>query len=382
MNVPAGAGPANSLADVVGLRVGHATRQGDGWLTGTTVIVTSGEGAVAGVDVRGGAPGSRETDLLDPRNAGQRVHAVVLGGGSAFGLAAADGVMSRLEAAGRGVRIGQQAVVPIVPAAIVFDLGRGGGLRNRPGPEFGQAAYDAALGDVGAGDAGARDLGTGIVGAGIAGAGNVGAGTGAVAGGLKGGVGSASVVLESGQTVAALAVVNALGSAVHPVSGTLYGASFGLPGEFDWLRPPVREELAAGAEFLGLPGRIPARPLNTTIGVVATDVPLTKAQCAKLAGVAHDGLARAIRPAHSMFDGDTIFGLSTGDDVDAADGGTVAPALFHEVLAASADCFTRAVVHGVLSATSVTTPAGRWRSYLDAFPSADGAGDSREHGGA
>jgi L-aminopeptidase/D-esterase-like protein len=158
----------------------------------------------------------------------------------------------------------------------------------------------------------------------------VGAGTGAVAGGLKGGVGMASVVLESG-TVAALAVVNALGSVLHPATGTLYGAAFGLPGEFDWLVPPTPADLAAGAEFLRPPARLPVRPfntLNTAIGVVATDVPLTAAQCAKLAGIGHDGLARAVGLAHSMFDGDTIFGLCTGA---AEDSGPASPRVFHRI---------------------------------------------------
>lgn len=346
-------GPANSLADVAGLRVGHASRQGGDWLTGTTVIVAPGDGAVAGVDVRGGGPGTRETDLLDPRNSADRVHAIVLSGGSAFGLAAADGVMARLAAAGRGVRVGPEEgdVVPIVPAAIIFDLGRGGVFSRPPGPEFGAAAYDAATTSPGASALGV-----------------VGAGTGAVAGGLKGGVGMASAVLDDGGTVAALAVVNAVGSVLHPRTGTLYGAPFGLPGEFDWLAPPAPADLAAGAVFLRPPGRLPSQPLNTTVGVVATDLPLTKAQCAKLAGVGHDGLARAVRPAHSMFDGDTIFGLSTGSA--AGDGQPASPPLFHQILATAADCFTRAIVHAVLSAGSVTTSAGDWPAYLDAFGSA------------
>jgi L-aminopeptidase/D-esterase-like protein len=144
----------------------------------------------------------------------------------------------------------------------------------------------------------------------------------------------------------------------------LYGAGFGVPGEFDWLVPPSADELAAAADLVD--DRRPPRPLNTTIGVVATTVPLAKAQCARLAGAAQDGLARAIRPAHTMFDGDTVFGLS----VAGSGSDPVSPWLFHEVLAAAADCFTRAVVHGVLSAASVTTAAGSWPAYLEAFPSA------------
>lgn len=349
-------GPAGSLADVAGLSVGHAWRRGHGWLTGTTVIVCAGAGAVAGVDVRGGGPGTRETDLLDPRNTVQRVQAVMLGGGSAFGLAAADGIMTPLAAAGRGVPVGGPGeVVPIVPAAIVFDLGRGGDFGCRPGPEFGTAAYGAALGE--------KPDDSAIEVAGAEGAGAVGAGTGAVAAGLKGGVGSASAVLAGGGTVAALAVVNAHGSVMHPATGVLYGAPFGLPGEFDWLRPPDAAELAAAAAYLTAPAQ---RPLNTTIGIVATDLPLSKAQCARLAGAGQDGLARAIRPAHTMFDGDTIFGLSTAQDP----GPGPDLALLHDVLGAAADCFSRAVVHAMLAATTVTTPAGSWPAYLDIFPSA------------
>ncbi|WP_246115966.1 P1 family peptidase [Trebonia kvetii] len=383
---PAGAGPTNSLTDVRGLKVGHATLDGDGWLTGVTVVLTPPGGATAGVDVRGGAPGTRETDLLDPRNSVQCAHAIMLGGGSAYGLSAAHGVLTRLAALGRGVAVGDAPshVVPIVPAAILFDLGRGGVFGNYPGAEAGEVAFDAALGSDGG------TLAAGNVSGGTVAAGNVGAGTGAVAGQLKGGTGSASAVLDipvpailgsgpAGQpalkvTVAALAAVNSAGSVTDERSGVLYGAQFGLPGEFDWLRPPAGDELAAAASLLaggglsggGLAAPPRPRPLNTTIGVIACDASLTKSQCAKLAGVAHDGLARAIRPAHSMFDGDTIFALATGD------GPPASPPEFHAILTAAADCFTRAIVHAVLSAGSVTTPGGRWPGYLDLFPSARG----------
>jgi len=365
-------GPGNSLTDVPGLRVGHATLAGDGWLTGVTVVLAGPDGAVGGVDVRGGGPGTRETDLLDPRNAVERVNAIVLGGGSAYGLAAAHGVMTRLAALHRGFKMGPEPshVVPIVPAAILFDLGRGGVFGNYPGPEAGAAAVEAAL-SLAQNDSGP--------------AGTVGAGTGAVAGQLKGGVGSASEVLFDGTvTVAALAAVNSIGAVTDPRTGLLYGAAFGLPGEFDWLAAPSAADLGAHSAWLRTRARGdepgPARdgeprPLNTTIGVVATSASLTKAQCAKLAGVAHDGIARAIVPAHSMFDGDTVFALSTGagpaGPEPAGDGSAVAPRQFHAILTAAANCFTRAVVHAVLSATSVTTPAGNWPSYLDLFPSAD-----------
>lgn len=345
------AGPTNTLTDVPGIRVGHSQRVGEGWLTGTTVVLTPSSGAVGGVDVRGGGPGTRETDLLDPGNLVDRVHAVVLTGGSALGLASADGVMSRLFAAGVGRSMGEPGcVVPIVPGAVIFDLGRGGKFGNAPGAGFGERAYDAA-----------RSSGSGPVRQG-----GVGAGTGAVAGGLKGGLGSASAVLPDGTTVAALIVANPLGSCVDPRTGKLYGARFGLPGEFPTLEPPSEHELAEAsrrADESVSPSGL-RHSLATTIGVIATDATLTKSQCTKLAGVAHDGMARAIRPVHSMFDGDTVFAVATG--------GRPAPDdhEFFLQMAAAADCLSRAVAHAMLAAETVQTRAGLWRSYRDAFPSA------------
>lgn len=346
-------GPSNGLTDVPGLRVGHATRAGDGWLTGVTVVLPPDGGAVAGVDVRGGGPGTRETDVLDPRNLVERVHAVVLSGGSAYGLAAASGVMDRLAERQVGFPVGPEAgqVVPIVPAAVIFDLGRGD-FAARPDAALGAEAHDAAL------------TGTGPVRQGV-----VGAGTGAVAGGLKGGVGTASTVLPDGTVVGALAVVNAAGSTVDLRTGELHAVRLGLPGEFAHVRRPDPGDLAAAreaAERADRPlGRAPV--LATTLGVVATDAALTKAQCTKLAGIAHDGMARAIDPVHTMVDGDTVFALSTG--------GRPAPDAFgvHDLLDAAGACFARAVAHAMLSATSVQvpgTPGRGWRSYRDAFPSA------------
>lgn len=348
-------GPTNSLTDVAGIRVGHADRRDDGWLSGTTVVLAPEGGAVAGVDVRGGGPGTRETDVLDPRNLVERIHAVTLSGGSAFGLAAADGVMQRLFDAGVGYPMGGPGeVVPIVPGAVIFDLGRGGDFAKYPGAAMGEEAYDAALSSP----AGPVPIGV------------VGAGTGATAGGLKGAVGSASVMLADGTTVAALVVVNAFGSCVDPVTGELYAARFGLPGEFTELLLPDADEVAAAraaadaaVEAAASPGG-PRYALATTIGVVATDAILTKAQCAKVSGIAHDGMARGIRPVHTMFDGDTVFTLATGDR------GAPDPLAFHALLDAAGDCFTRAIGSAMLAAESVQTPAGQWRSYRDAFPSA------------
>ena len=334
------AGPHNALTDVPGLRVGHA--EVPGGLSGVTVVVGPPEGMVGGVDVRGAAPGTRETDLLDPRATVQRVHAVVLSGGSAYGLAAVDGVMARLEAAGSGFAV-PGGIVPIVPAAVVFDLGRGGDFRIRPDASTGAAAFDAAS--------------EGPVGQGI-----VGAGAGAVAGGLKGGVGSASAVLDGGAVVAAVVVVNAVGSAVDPAAGSLHGTRAGHPEEF----PPVPVGTAALAALRAAAVPPPPAPgTATTLAVVATDVTLDKAGCGRLAGMGHDGLARAISPVHTAMDGDTVFGLSTAT--------RPAPELPELVVlqAAAADVVARAVAHALLAARTVTTPAGTWRSYRDVAAAED-----------
>jgi len=344
-------GPHNSVTDVAGIRVGHADRRSDGWLSGTTVVLAPDGGAVAGVDVRGGGPGTRETDVLDPRNLVEKVHAITLSGGSAFGLAAADGVMGRLYGAGVGYPVGAPGeVVPIVPGAVIFDLGRGGDFARRPGASMGEEAYDAAVSSP----------------AGPAPVGLVGVGTGAAAGGLKGAVGSASVVLADGTTVAVLVVVNSFGSCVDPLTGELYAARFGLPGEFAGLSAPDPDEVAAARAAAAASTRPEGQrgALATTIGVVVTDATLTKAQCAKVSGIAHDGMARGIRPVHTMFDGDTVFTMATGDR------GAPDPLAFHAVLDGAGDCFTRAIGLAMLAAESVQTPAGRWRSYREAFPSA------------
>jgi L-aminopeptidase/D-esterase-like protein len=375
---------------VPGLRVGHSTLRSctpdsAGALTGTTVVLAPPAGAVGGVDVRGAAPGTRETDLLDPHRLVERVHALVLTGGSAYGLAAVDGVMSRLEAAGVGYPVGSEPgrVVPIVPAAVVFDLGRGGDFGARPGPGTGVAAYDAAVSPTGVGP-----VAQGVVGA----------GTGAVVGGLKGGIGSASVVLPVGDsaddapgdaggeitgggasgggasggasapaggiTVGALVVLNAAGSAVDLETGELYGTRFGLAGEFARLRRPDPEELGSALDR-GVPRVGPVVALQaTTLAVIGTDATLTPAQCTLLAQMGADGLARAVRPVHTMVDGDATFALSTL--------GRPAPSseAMHALLAAAADCVSRAIVHAALAAESVRTPAGWWPSYREMLPSA------------
>jgi L-aminopeptidase/D-esterase-like protein len=277
----------DDITDVAGLAVGHFTHPRRA--TGCTVVLCP-SGAVAGVDVRGGSPGTRETDLLLPENTVDRVHAVLLSGGSAFGLDAAGGVMRWLEERGHGFAVGS-VHVPIVPAAVIFDLWQGD-LSIRPDAAAGYAACDAARTEP-------------------AEQGSVGAGAGATVGKLfgieramAGGVGCASLSV-AGITVAALVVVNATGDVVEPRSGELIaGARKGAAS---------RQLVRAGDAVLRgeLPERL--RPgAATTIGVVATDAALDKAQCRKLASMAHDGLARSIWPVHTPFDGDTLFALSTG----------------------------------------------------------------------
>jgi L-aminopeptidase/D-esterase-like protein len=307
-----------TLTDVAGLSVGHWTDFEAA--TGCTVVLCDGEGAVAGVDVRGSAPGTRETDLLDPVNAVQRVHAVLLGGGSAFGLDAASGVMRWLEAHGRGLEVGPLRV-PIVPAAVLFDLAVGR-PDVRPDAAAGEAACEAAS--------------TAPVPQG-----SVGAGAGATVGKLlgferatKSGLGSAGLRLAGGMTVAALVAVNAAGDVVDPASGSVV-AGPRLPGggfarSSEWLRehPPG----------IGLGG-------STTLAVVATDAELTKAEAAKVARMAHDGLARTIDPVHTMLDGDTVFALATGAAGLRADVSTVG--------AAAATALARAVLAAVRAATAL-----------------------------
>ncbi|MFJ5896893.1 P1 family peptidase [Streptomyces sp. NPDC093064] len=336
----------DALTDVEGVRVGHATRTGGGWLTGTTVVLAPEGGAVAAVEVRGGGPGTKETDALDPRNLVRTVEAVVLTGGSAYGLDAASGVMAWLEERERGVRVGPDPshVVPVVPAACVFDLGRGGNFRARPDAVTGRAAVEAAA---------ASEVGGRVP------EGCVGAGTGAAVGPLKGGVGTASTVLDSGITVAALAVANAVGSAVDPETGVLYGELFQGPVDY----PDARVHEAARRRLAEAAARNAPPPLNTTLAVVATDADLTKAQAQKLAGTAHDGIARAVRPVHLLNDGDTVFALATG--ARPLDPGS--PLALNEILAAGADQVTRAIVRAVRAAEAVTGPGGEWPAYEELY---------------
>ncbi len=315
----------NTITAVPGIRVGHAT-DAEG-LTGCTVVLCDGEGAVGGVDQRGGAPGTRETDLLRPMHLVQRVNAVLLAGGSAFGLAAADGVVRFLSEKGMGYKSGAVRV-PIVPAAILFDLGLGS-AEARPGAEMGYAAALAASGHA-------------------VPEGNFGAGAGCSAGKLLGpgratktGIGSAAVRLGGGLVVGALMAVNPFGDVVAEDGNIIAGTR------------PLRGKGFAGSLKLlnSLTGRLALRAAGATvIGVVATNARLNKEECNKMAQMAQDGLARAIRPAHTLFDGDTLFALATGKvRTSATLAGAYAAEMAAQAIVRAAEC---AVAAGGL-------PAGR-----------------------
>ena len=314
------------LTDVPGIKVGHYTLSERP--TGCTVILTE-RGAVGGVDVRGSAPGTRETELLNPINTVEVVHAVVLSGGSAFGLDAATGVMRYLEERGIGYET-RAGKVPIVPAAILFDLGIGGKPQIRPDADCGyRAARAASDGKVVEG--------------------NVGAGAGATVGksggggGMKAGIGTASITLPGGLVVAALVAVNAIGDVIDPTSGRVVAGVRTADGKG---LADARKLLRAGVPAGSSGGQ------NTTLGVVATNARLQKVQTTKMAQMAHDGMARAISPAHLPGDGDTIFALATGDHAAPADVGIIG--------ALAAEMIADAVVRAAREATGIPGyPAAR-----------------------
>ncbi len=309
-------GPRNLITDVQGVLVGNA--QDDVLKSGTTVI-TCDRAMTCGVNVMGGAPGTRETDLLSADKTVQHVDALVLSGGSAFGLDAASGVADGLRVQGHGYAVGDQ-VVPIVPSAILFDLINGGDKNwtHNPYNALGRAALDDVSTEF--------DLGS------------TGAGTGATTASLKGGLGSASIVLPGGYTVGALVAVNALGDAT--VDGKhFWAAPWEIDGEFGGLGP-------ASSFPKGLPPtKLSAQ--NTTIAIVATDALLTQAQCTRMAAAAHDGMARALVPSHTPMDGDLVFAASTGAK-PLAD--PIADTLY--LGHAAATCLARAIARGVYHATA------------------------------
>jgi L-aminopeptidase/D-esterase-like protein len=316
----ASADPRNSITDVPGILVGQA--EGPDGFSGTTVVFAETP-AMASVDVRGGAPGSRETELLAQGTLVERIDAVVLSGGSAFGLDAAAGVMEWLAETGRGFAVGVIRV-PIVPAAILFDLGFPGRQAWTGEPPYRALGRRAVM-------AAAKDFTLG----------NAGAGIGATAGRLKGGIGSASLVLAGGPTVGAIVAVNCWGTVVRPDCGRLWAADLALAGEID--RQPASPDTALDPQdFSQCGAAIPGA--NTTIAAVATDAALDKSGCRRLAIMAQDGVARAIRPVHTPFDGDTVFSLSTGT------GPPVEPGTLTRLGSAAADCLARAVMRAVLAA--------------------------------
>lgn len=316
-------GPRNLLTDVEGLRVGNA---GDLRLNSGTTVVLCDHPTVAAVQVLGGAPGTRETDLLDAHNSVETINALVLSGGSAFGLDAASGVQAALRERGIGFSV-RGAIVPIVPAAILFDLANGGDKdwgRYPPYRDFGYQAVETASETFA--------LGT------------VGAGVGCLTAGLKGGLGSASTILPSGHTVAALVAVNATGGVTVGNRGAFWGAPFEIDNEFGGVPYPNPLPVDAGA--VRLKYRDPQPIEATTIAVIATDAALTKAAAKRLAIAAHDGFSRAIWPAHTPVDGDLVFALATG----------AKPAPDHpeqaiELYAAAASTMARAIARGVHAAS-------------------------------
>ncbi|ELT43610.1 P1 family peptidase [Arthrobacter nitrophenolicus] len=318
-----------SLTDVPGVRVGQVHKIGAGWLTGVTVVLPP-PGTVGSVDVQGGGPATHETDALDPTSLVSQVDAVVLTGGSAYGLASAAGVQRWCEENGRGFAV-PGGVVPIVPAAAIFDLGRGGDFSARPTPEMGYAAAVAAAAEMEGHDVER---------------GNVGAGTGALIGRtFKGGVGTASATLEGGVVVGALAVVNALG----------------LPlVEHSVVEEAVVEPVETrGRDF----GKLNHQGLNTTLVVVATNAVLDVAECKRTAAASHAGIARALNPSHTLADGDTVFCLATGGVALDRSDETARQISLVTLQSAAADVVRLAILDGVASAEPVSTPAGDYGAY-------------------
>ena len=330
-------GPLNSICDVAGVRVGCA--EDAAAQTGVTVIVPDNR-AVCGVDVRGGGPGTRETDALAPENLVDAIDAVVFAGGSVYGLAAADGVAAAMGAENRGFALVDAPGVPrspVIPAAILYDLANGGNKAWGDAPPYaalGRRAYAA------------RDAKVPL--------GNAGAGLGARAGALKGGQGSASIVTADGFTVGALACVNSFGSATMPYQRAFWAHAFEIDGEFGAVAPDANAAFDAedwhGAKLN------PAPRANTTIACIALDATLTPSEAKRVAQMASAGIARAIRPVFAPFDGDVVFALATGAK-PTPEPRALAITRFG---ALAADCLTRAIARGVYEAQALAG-APAWR---------------------
>jgi L-aminopeptidase/D-esterase-like protein len=332
-----GIGPTNSITDVPNLKVGMYTRTDSGYRTGTTVIRTE-HWATAGYSQLGGAPGTKETDLLKPGGEVRAVNAIVLSGGSAYGLDAATGVMRWMEEHGYGVPIGKAGVVPIVPAAILMDLGRGGNFKKRPDAEFGYKAAEAASN---------APIKSGRIGAGM---------------GAGWGLGTASVKLSNGYTIGAIVAVNPAGSPVDPSTCLPYGLFLEMDHEFNLVQPSASECKTAVAGRGGPHDGSDHAVTNTTIAVVATDAPLEDLEAERMAIVADAGYARSIRPIFGIGDGDTIFGLATTPPNH-----TLTNADLQEIFQAAADVVGRAVVHAVVDSHQVGSSRV---GYCEEYPSA------------
>jgi L-aminopeptidase/D-esterase-like protein len=333
-----GMGKRNLITDVTGIRVGQADD-----LTarsGVTVVLPDAP-ARAVVDIRGGAPGTRETDALDPASLGVKVDAIVLSGGSAFGLDAASGVMAWLSANGRGFQLRPRTPrIPIVPAAILYDLANGGKFSSEANPyaNLGRLAVASAAADFALG--------------------NAGAGFGAIAGAYKGGVGSASAVIDDAIAVGALAAVNSVGSPLIPGTDVFWAFPFEQDNEFGGRRlrknlPGLDLDLPQDAKGVVRTG------MNTTIAVVATDADISSAELQRVAIMAADGFARALRPSHTPFDGDAVFMLTTAQRTITDDRARA----LTRIGSVAADCLTRAIARGVYEAKSL----GNVKSYRDIF---------------
>lgn len=329
-------GPRNSLTDIAGLTVGHAS---DARIKSGTTVILADKATLGGVHVMGGAPGTRETDLLSPEQTVGAVDAIVISGGSVFGLDAASGVTDALAAAGRGFAVGD-ARAPIVSAAVLFDLSNGGDKKWGPSSPYralGAAALKACAADFALG--------------------SVGAGTGATTANVKGGLGTASVVLSNGATVAALATVNAVGQATIGTLRNFWAAPFEIGKEFGGLGAADSPDASAIVTKLGAIERA-----NTTPAIIATDAILTRGELKRLAMVTHDGLAHALWPSHTPFDGDIVFALSTGQK-------PLVPGIgLLELCAAATAAMARAVARGVYEAT--TAPGDMLPTWREKFAKA------------
>ncbi|WP_422012884.1 P1 family peptidase [Roseateles sp.] len=322
-------GPLNLITDVPGLTVGHVTDEAV--CSGATVLRTDGFWAAA-VDVRGGGPGTRETEALAPENLVGKAHAIAFAGGSVFGLAVADGVVAALSALGQGLTLkpGSPAI-PVVPGAVLHDLGNGGDKAWGLEPPYRRWGLEAVA-------TASREFALG----------RVGAGRGAMAGHLPGGIGSASLDLGGGLVVGALVAANPIGSVYMPDGITFWAWPFEIDGEFGGARPvghaAVVDPLPDASRLAGL-GRLQAGA-NTTLAVVACNADLTTAECKRLAMMAQDGIARAVRPAHTPFDGDTVFALASG----AVALGESRAVELGRLGSAAADCLARAIARAVFEA--------------------------------